>query len=375
MKNRKSPYLLFTLILVVTGLGLNILLASSSFLAQLAHGDPAYYFSRQLVFALIGIALMIIFSQVHYEVWKKAAWPLYFGGLVLLLMVFVPGVAKTAGGASRWLDIAGFSLQPSDPAKFAVVLIVARLYSNFYGGAAQEGAQGAAQGEASIWQIHAAAGALVIVPAVLIGMEPDFGTALHLVFAASLLMVLAGLPLFPLFIAAFLSLPIVYYNLIKVPYRWNRIKAFLDPYQYRFEGAYQLIASFKSFLSGGLWGQGLGEGLRRHNLQARHTDFIFSIVAEDLGLVGVVFVLGLYFFIAGYALYLLADVEETFGRLLGSGIILLFIIQSILNVAVAMGLLPTTGINLPVFSYGGTSMLTYLGMFGILLNILKVNHG
>ncbi len=360
--NQKTPYLLFTLILIVAGLGLNILLASTSFLANLAFGDPTFYFSRQVVYVILGVAMMLAFSQLPYTYWKNPAWFFYLGGIVLLLLVFVPPIAKPAGGASRWLNLAGFSLQPSDPVRFAVVLLLARIYSNV-------------SEKTPLWQTHAVAAGLVLLPAALIGAEPDFGTALHLVIAASLLMVMAGLPLFPLIIAGFFSLPVIYYNLIKVPYRWNRIKAFLDPYQYRYEGAYQLIASYKSFISGGLWGQGLGEGLRRHNLQARHTDFIFSIVAEDLGLLGVILVLSLYFFIAAYSLYLLSLVKDTFGRLLGTGIILLFIIQTVLNIAVAMGLLPTTGINLPVFSYGGTSMLTYLAMFGILLNIIKMNQG
>ena len=174
-------------------------------------------------------------------------------------------------------------------------------------------------------------------------------------------------------LAVVLAIPIIFYNIVNVPYRWERVKAFLDPYTYRFEGAYQLVASFKAFQAGEFFGQGFGEGIRRHNLQARHTDFILAVVAEDLGFFGVFILLALMFGLSGYGLYLMFKIEDIFARLLGCGLIFLFATQMIINVAVTMGLVPTTGINLPLISNGGTSLVTYLSMFGIVLNITRMH--
>jgi len=352
----KNWYILFGLILLLVGMGLNILLASTSYLGRVSFGDPFHYVKKQSLFIFLGIVVFFVFSHISFHVWKKLAWPIYFLSLVLLLLVFVPGVGHEAGGASRWIRIAGLSMQPSDIAKFAVILVLARI---------------ADPHEFLQWKQSIVAILVVALPILLIGVEPDLGTALHLLATSGVFLLFIGISIPVLTASVLVSLPLLFLSLSMVSYRWNRIKAFLNPWKYRFEEAYQLIASYKSFLAGGLWGQGLGEGFRRHNLQARHTDFILAIVAEDLGFFGIAVVLLLYVFISVYALLLLRKVDVKFGRLLGTGIILLFTIQALINVAVTMGVLPTTGINLPLFSYGGTSALTYLGMMGVVVNVLK----
>ena len=352
----KSWYFLFGLILLLVGMGLNILLASTTYLGRVSFGDPFHYVKKQAVFIFLGIVVFFIFSHLSYHIWKKLAWPIYFLSLILLLLVFIPGVGHKAGGASRWIHILGLSIQPSDIAKFAVILVLARI---------------ADPHEFLQWKQSVVAIFVVALPILLIAVEPDLGTALHLLATSGIFLLFIGISIPVLATSALITLPLLFYSLSMVTYRWNRIKAFLNPWEYRFQEAYQLIASYKSFLAGGLWGQGLGEGFRRHNLQARHTDFILAIVAEDLGFFGIAIVLILYVIISVYALLMLKNVEVKFGRLLGTGIILLFSVQALINVAVTMGVLPTTGINLPLFSYGGTSALTYLGMMGIVVNVLK----
>lgn len=350
---------IFALLLIILGFGLNILLASSSFLARQEYGDPYFYLKKQLLFALFGLVCVFIFSQLDYRVWLKVAWPFYFFTLLLLLLVFLPGIGKKAGGASRWLNMGLFSIQPSDLARFATIMVLARIYSN-----ARE-----IEGNTVLITLL-----IILVPSALISIEPDFSTALHLLIAAGAFLFFTGFPLRVHGVLMLALMPVVYYYVIKVPFRLERIKAFLDPWRYRYEGAYQLVASFKSFLAGDIWGKGLGEGLRRHNLQARHTDFILAIVAEDTGFAGILFCLALYFGITIYGLYLVMKTRDSFGRLLGSGIFMIFITQVTMNAAVAMGLIPTTGINMPLLSYGGTSLITYMIMFGIVLNILRTEY-
>lgn len=353
----RTDYFLFFLILLLVGLGLNILLASTSYEASVAYGDPYYFIKKQSVFVLLGCLAMIGFSQISYKIWEKMAWPFFAASIILLVLVFIPGIGKEAGGAHRWISVAGISIQPSDPARFGLILILARMYTHGDSGGPVK------NGLALLF---------VIIIAFLIKKEPDLGTSIQTMAFSGVLLIMAGYPVYILLISGVLGMPIML--LTMSAYQWDRIMAFLNPYKYRFESAFQLIASYKSFLSGSFWGQGLGEGLKRHNLQARHTDFILAVVAEDLGTIGIILVLSLYLLICVYSLVKLMKIEDKYGRLLGTGIILLFIVQAIMNVAVVMGLLPTTGINLPLISYGGTSILSYLAMFGILLNILKENQ-
>lgn len=307
---------------------------------------------------LTGAILMITFSQVPYHFWEKISWPLFLFSVVLLILVFIPGFGREAGGSRRWITIGNISMQPSDPARFGLLLIISRMYTH-----------GESGGTVKNILLLVFTG----ITALLIKIEPDLGTAIQSALFASLLLLMAGYSVVILAFFFILGIPVMLFTMSA--YQWDRILAFLNPYKYRFDSAFQLIASYKSFLTGGFWGQGLGGGLHRHNLQARHTDFILAVVAEDLGTAGIIAILLLYLFISAYALLKLAKIQDKFGRLMGTGIILLFSTQSIMNIAVVMGLLPTTGINLPLISYGGTSVLSYLAMFGILLNILKTNQG
>jgi cell division protein FtsW len=208
----------------------------------------------------------------------------------------------------------------------------------------------------------------------LVLIEPDFGTAFHIFIVALILLFFTSFSPMVIFGLMVLMLPVVIYAVINAPYRRDRILAFFDPHTYRFEEGFQIIASYRSFRSGGLWGKGLGATLDRHNLQARHTDFIFSIAAEDMGFIGIVAILTLIFAFCLYALYVMARIEDDFGRILGTGIIIMYITQVIINVSVTMVIIPTTGINLPFFSNGGTSLFFYLLSFGILLNITRQQY-
>ena len=342
-----------------------ILFSTSSFPAHKSFGDAYYYTKKQSFFVFIGLILLILGTQIPYQIWKTLAWPLYVLSLLLLCLVFAPLIGREAGGAQRWITFYGFSYQPSDLAKFTTIMVIARIFS-------QEN-QDQLLGRALIIKVLTSL-LLIVLPVVLISLEPDFGTSFHLLIVGVFLLFLTNFPFIILLTIGISVAPIIYYNVIQVPWRLKRIIAFLNPWKYRYEEGYQLVAAFKAFLAGEFWGKGLGESMVRHKLQARHTDFIFSVIAEDTGLFGVYLTLGIFLFITVYGMILLEKLENNFGKLLGLGILFIFIFQAIIHISVNMGLLPTTGINLPLISYGGTSMVTYLLMFGILLNILKAQN-
>ncbi len=353
---------LFTIIVAISLLGLVILFSTSSFSAHKSFGDAYYYTKKQSLFVLLGFCLLTLCTQIPYTIWRNLAWPLYAISIGLLCMVFLPFIGREAGGAQRWITFAGFSYQPSDLARFATIMLIARIFSREN--------QTDLMGKFLVTKVLMVL-SLIALPVALVSLEPDFGTAFHLLIVAVALLFLTNFPFVVLLTIGISVAPILYYNVVKVPWRLKRIIAFLNPWKYRYEEGYQLVAAFKSFFEGEFWGRGLGESIVRHRLQARHTDFIFSVVAEDFGLFGTYLLLCFFLFITIYGMRLLKSVDDNFGRLLGMGILLIFVLQTVIHISVNMGLLPTTGINLPLISYGGTSITTYLLMFGVLLNILK----
>ncbi|RME92481.1 MAG: hypothetical protein D6767_03145 [Candidatus Hydrogenedentota bacterium] len=349
----RFPVILTFLFFLLAGLGLSALLAASNL-----SGDSWFYFRKQAYFMGIGIILFLIAVQVPWDFWLRLAWPIYGLFLFLLVLVFIPGIGKTAGGASRWIAVGPLSFQPSDGAKIATVFLLARLYG---------------QEKELSWGHIFVTIAVISMPILLIGAEPDFSTAFHLAITAGFLLFLTGFPLSMMTLGILSSLPLLYQLIIRVPYRRKRVLSFLDPWGNRFEGAWQLVASLKSFKQGAFWGEGLGEGVRRHALHARHTDFILSVVAEDTGFAGVFLLLSLYFFCGFYALWQMQKVQNLGAKLLGIGLVLLFLFQTAIHIGVTMGLLPTTGISLPLASYGGSSLLAFFFSFGVVVNILRKN--
>lgn len=347
---------LFVVVMALVVFGLNVLLASSSFMAREQFSDPYFFLKKQSFAAFLGFLSLLAMTQIDPDKYRSYVWPFYILTCVLLILVFVPGIGRRAGGANRWIAMGGFSMQPSDFAKVAIVLMIARIYS---------------QAQEVDFKLSVTTLGIILVPTFLIGIEQDLGTAVHLLLLASVLLFFTRYPLTMQFFALISAVVAVSYIIVKTPFRLVRIKAFLDPWEARYDTGFQLVASMKSFLAGGLWGKGLGEELVRHHLQERHTDFILAIVAEDLGAVGVILLVGTYFFIAGYGIVLAARLRDDFMRLLATGLLLSLIIQVAMNAAVTMGLLPTKGINLPLVSNGGTSLVVYLTMCGMVLSALR----
>jgi len=348
--------LLFGLVIALVAFGLNILLASSSFMAREQFSDPYFFLKKQALAAFLGFLGLLAMTQINPDKYRHLVWPIYGVAVVMLVMVFVPGLGRRAGGANRWVMLAGLSIQPSDFAKLALILVLARIYSQTR--------------EVDV-KFSLITLSIIAIPVLLIAVEQDLGTAIHLTLLASALLFFTRYPLTMQLAAMGAAIVAVSYIIVKTPWRLDRIKAFLDPWGSRYDSGFQLVASMKAFLAGGLTGKGLGEELVRHHLQERHTDFILAIVAEDLGAVGVIAVLGIYFTIAAYGIVLASRLKDDFMRLMATGVLLSLVIQVIINSGVTMGLLPTKGINLPLVSNGGTSLFVYLVMCGMMLSALR----
>jgi len=351
------------LVLAVAGLigiGLVMVFNVSYFLSRSNFGDPYAFFRKHLFSIALGSVIAVGSSRFGSETYRRLAYPMLFAALVALVLVLVPGIGSMRGGAQRWIGLGPLSFQPSELAKVALVLYLAaslerkrdRLHDLLRG----------------VLPHCMVAG----VMALLLLVEPDFGsTALVAVVLLAMLFV-GGVR--PLHLALLVSgtIPALLYLMIAEPYRWQRLTAFLDYDQDPLGIGFQLRQSLIAFGSGGVTGVGLGQSQQKmFFLPAAHTDFIFSVVGEEMGLLGALLVLGLFGSIAWRGLRIAAAHPDRFGSLLAFGLTLLLVVQGLLNVAVVLGCLPTKGLVLPFISYGGSAMLLTMAEVGALLALAR----
>ncbi len=365
---RKSHFDVWILVLtiVLVSLGVTMVYSSSAVLAQERFGDGYFYLKRMLVFGALGFGLMLAAMNVPYRVYCKLAYPILLGSLALCALVFVPGLGRTIGGATRWIQLGPLVFQPSELAKVAMVLFLS--YS------LQKKAE----------KIRSFSIGLVphlFIMAVVAGAilsQRDFGSAAMVAVITWLMLFAAGVRLAYLFGMAAAVLPLAYIFLSGEGYRRRRILAFVNPWSDQYGAGFQIIQSFVAFNEGGWFGKGLGEGQQKlFYLPEAHTDFIFSVLGEELGLAGVIFVIGLFALFCYRGLKVALNAPDLYGRYVAIGATLLICLSAVFNIAVVMGLLPTKGMTLPFISYGGSSLVVLLTVVGILLNISsykKVNQ-
>jgi len=338
------------------GLGIVMVYSASAILAGEKFNDSLYFLKKQVLFGAGGVLLMVIAMNLNYHVWQKLAYPIL--GLSFVLLVLVLTVGTRAGGSTRWLQIGSMSFQPSEFSKLALVIFLSYFL-------AKKGERIRAFRFGFLPTILIA-GAMIF----LVIQQPDFGVALFLGILAVLMLYVGGTRLSYLLSLALLSIPTVYYLIVRVPYRLNRIMSYLDPWKDPRGISFQIVQSFVAFGAGGVFGSGLGQGKQKlFFLPAPHTDFIFSVVGEEMGLMGATLILGLYIVFAVRGIRVSLGAPDEFGIFLGLGITSLISLQAIINMAVVLGLLPTKGLTLPFVSYGGTSLVVSLVSVGILLNI------
>ena len=349
---------LLLLAVCLTCIGVVMVYSSSAIMAAERFNDGFYFLKRQLLYTLVGFALMATAAYFNYQNWRKLAVLLLLGSIVLLALLFVPGLGVRVGGSLRWLRLPGFNLQPAELAKLGMVLYLAHSLTR-----KKEMVRSLAKGYLPY----------MIVLGVLLGLllkQPDLGSAMIITGVALSMLIVAGVRWRYILPTLLMSLPVLYFLVMQVDYRRRRIMAFLDPWDDPFDTGFQIIQSLVAFGNGGIFGQGLGIGEQKlFYLPEAHTDFIFSVIGEELGLVGVLLVAALFLLVVLCGIRIALQCQEPFGRNLAFGLSLLLGLEAFVNLAVCMGLLPTKGLALPFISYGGTSLVVCLVAVGILLNI------
>ena len=357
-KPQNWDYILLLVTLCLVGFGLVMVLSSSSILAEKRYGDPYFFFRPQVAYALAGLAIMLVFKNIPYQFFCRTSYLALLATLAGLALVLVPGLGHSAGGASRWLRLAGFSFQPSELAKLALVIYLA--YS-----------LAAKRDKIKLFAYGLVPHLFILgVLVFLVALEPDFGSAVILTLIAFIMFFVAGVRVSYLVALALMAAPVAYLFVVRSPYRLQRIMAYLSPWDDPLGSGYHIIHSMMAFATGGLTGLGPGAGRQKlFYLPEPHTDFIFAVVGEELGFIGVALVTVLFLLLIWRGLAVALNSFELEGTYLALGLTLIIGLQAFMNMAVVTGLLPTKGLALPFFSYGGSAMLVNFACMGILMNV------
>jgi cell division protein FtsW len=348
--------LLVTLILVTVGTAM--IYSSSSIIALEKFKDGQYYLKKQIFFVILGLISMVLLTKIDYTTWKKAAYPGIILSLILLALLFIPHVSLKRGGATRWLNLGVFSFQVSEMVKIAMVVFLAHLLAR-KAHLLKKFSRGVL--------IPSAITAVVIS---LILLEPDFGTAVIIASILILMLCLAGSRMTHLMFLAAAFIPVGVWLIFHKGYRMARLTVFLDPWKDAGNSGFQIIQSLISFGSGGTFGVGIGDGMQKlFYLPQPHTDFILSIIAEESGFIGVSIVIILFSIFVFRGFMIATKAPDLFGTLLAAGLTMVIALESFINIAGVMGLIPLKGLALPFLSYGGSSFVMSMIAVGILLNI------
>ncbi len=351
---------LLAIVAALLALGITMVLSTSYLYSQEHFSDGTYFFRKQLAAVGIGMGALFVVALVPAAAYRRLAYPLLGLGLLMLTLVLIPGIGLSRGGAKRWLSLGGFIFQPAELAKISLVVYLARSLE-----------------KKSEKMRTFKLGVLphLIVGAVYLGLmllEPDLGTALILGLVLFLMLFVGGARPSHLLLTGLAALPIVPLSVLGAAYRLRRFLAFLDPWRDASSSGFQIIQSYIAFGSGQLWGRGLGESRQKlFYLPEAHTDFIFSVIGEELGLMGALGVLLLFGFLVMRGFRLAAKIEEPFGQYLAFGLTTLLGLQALIHMGVVMGLMPTKGLVLPFISYGGSAMVMNLIEVGMLLSLSR----
>jgi cell division protein FtsW len=349
---------LFLTVFVLASIGIIMSYSASSLFAMRAMGDPFFFLKRQLIWFVAGGVGILLFQEIDYRIYAGKTKILLLLALILLVLVIVPGVGHSVKGSSRWLGFGPVGIQPSEFVKVIMVIYLVKVFSS-------------EASENHLVQLLIPVMILAVM-FVLIMLQPDFGTAIDLLFVSVMILFVSGFSFFYLLGLSILSIPMFYLLIYQVNYRWSRLLAFMDPWGDRFGNGYHIIQSYIAFRKGGLLGVGLGFGTQKiRRLPEPHTDFIYAVIGEEIGFIGTVAIIFLFLLFFWRGMMIALRTPDSFGKLLAIGLTLLVTVQALINIAVASGSLPTTGIPLPFISYGGSSLLTCMMASGILLNISR----
>ncbi|MDU2066522.1 MAG: stage V sporulation protein E [Sporomusaceae bacterium] len=357
----KSPDgILFFSVIALLAMGIVMVYSSSAISAYANFHDSYYFLKRQIIWAFLGLVMLVFTMNIEYHNWRKLAVPLLVVTILLLVLVLVPGLGRVVNGARRWLGFGSVYLQPSEIAKLSMVFFCAHSLTKV-------------QDKISSFR-HGLLGQLLILLLVfgLILKEPDLGTALSIGGTVFILLFAAGAKLSHLVSLGITGVAGIITAILLEPYRLKRLLAFSDPWADPLNTGYHIIQSLYAIGSGGLFGVGLGRSREKFlYLPEPHTDFIFAILGEELGFIGTVTVLVLFFLFAWRGFRIAMAAPDLYGSLLAAGLTTMIVLQALMNMAVVTASMPVTGIPLPFISFGGSALIFTLAGVGVLLNISR----
>lgn len=359
IKKREADFIILFTTMTLLAIGIVMVFSASAYI-QNDRSDQYFHLRRQASWALLGLGALLFFS--NYDYWKLKRWInlALLISVLLLFAVFIPGVGVEIYGAKRWIGVGGFTAQPSDLARVAVLLFSAAYLSR-----KDIRIQKFTEGPLPVLGVLGFFFLLILA-------QPDLGTAVALAGTIMVVIFVAGMPLKQIALIGAGALPMLYYLMISKPYRMRRIMSFRDPWADPLDTGYQIIQSLYAIGPGGLFGVGLGQGRQKmYYLPEPHSDFIFAVIGEELGFIGASAVLILFFLLFWRGFKVALSAPDTFGSLLATGIASMIGLQALMNIGVVTGSIPVTGINLPLISSGGSSLLFTMSSIGVLLNISK----
>ena len=361
---KKSDIIYLLTVLVLCLFGIVMISSSSMVLSMERYGTNYHYVLRQIGSLVIGLILMFITYSIDYRNWKKLALWLFLANIVLLLLVFIPGIGHKIGGASRWIGFGNFLFQPSEIVKLSFIIYLAAWLDK--------------KGE-NIKQFlrgFLPFAILILFISFLIMKQPDLGTMLVIAGTAAVMFFISGADLWHLFFGLGFSAGFIVILIKAAPYRMQRLLVFLNPSLDTQGASYHINQALLAIGTGGLWGLGFGQSRQKYlYLPMAHTDSIFAIIAEELGFLRTSLVLLAFLFLGLRGFKIAKNTPDNFSRILATGITCWILIQTFINIGSMLGVLPMTGVPLPFISYGGSSLIVLLAAVGIMLNISKASTG
>ena len=361
MRNARSS--IFIIVAALAAIGVVMIYSTSAIYAHERMGDSLYFLKRHLIYLCVGIFMMICAMAVNIQTLKRISKPIMGFSALLLVLVLIPHIGREAAGARRWFRIGPLNFQPSEFAKIAIIVYFADLL---------------ARKEKLIKSFIYGYLPPILVLGLVLGLvllEPDLGTAMVILIISALMLFVSGVNMAYISASFLASIPALYVLLFRIPYRRKRMMIFLNPWSDKRGAGFQIIQSFIAIGSGGLLGVGLGQSRQKlFYLPASHTDFIFSIIGEELGFLGAATVVILFILFVWEGMKITFRAEAKFEKLLSMALVSLIALEAVINIGVATGVLPTKGLPLPFISYGGTSLIFHLTAVGLLLNIAKANE-
>ena len=355
---KKIDKLLLISVIVLSLFGLIMIYSSSNIWANYKFNDPYKYLKNQAIFLILGYIIMYIFSKIPNELYKKYSNHILISCIILLILVLIPGIGSIRNGSRSWFGIGSFGIQPSEAAKLGLIIFTSKYLS-----------------KNKIKDIKTSVLPILLIVMIIFGLimlQPDFGTGVIIVMSIVALLFVSGVNMNFFIKLGLLGLFGIIGLIIIAPYRMARITSFLNPWTDPLGSGFQIIQSLYAIGPGGLLGMGLGNSIQKHfYLPEPQTDFIFSIISEELGFTGIIIISTLFITIIYHGFKIAIKTEQTFPKYLAFGITFSIAFQTILNLMVVVGLIPVTGVTLPFLSYGGSSLLISVSEIGILLNISK----